>query len=333
MARFEYHLTVSFDTTENKLLYTGNSWYRKGVEDEIDIRQNSIDIIFTRSSKVDADYIFKPLSPVRYELYRAACFYLAVVGTLPLVRSIVLTGGKESISLDVERLTRHWNNCQITVLLKPETASKCFLQDGKNAYIVLTYFLKAQLDSFPYDGFRAAWSGLNALYSTLVEKDSEKDKLKKLKDLMTKSDMPETSAYVATLDDRFWKRLEWYNYVRNLNGKTVDDDLQRIGTKTLDRTIYTHLADEIRKRNKRDKEFDRDRLEKLISKPLNSRKDSIKEKYLFLVTEYCYMLRNRSFHAARPYPVFGLFDEENQSTQEQLTEVILHSIADLFFVL
>lgn len=96
MARFEYHLTVSFDTTENKLLYTGNSWYRKGVEDEIDIRQNSIDIIFTRSSKVDADYIFKPLSPVRYELYRAACFYLAVVGTLPLVRSIVLDGSNSS---------------------------------------------------------------------------------------------------------------------------------------------------------------------------------------------------------------------------------------------
>lgn len=96
---------------------------------------------------------------------------------------------------------------------------------------------------------------------------------------MTRSDMTETSAYVATLDDQFWKYLEWYNYVRNLNGKTVDDDLQKIGTKTMDKTIYTHLADEIRKRNKRDKEFDSDKLEKLISKPLSSRKDSLKDTF------------------------------------------------------
>ena len=150
---------------------------------------------------------------------------------------------------------------------------------------------------------------------------------------MNESDMSETSSYVATLDDRFWKRLEWYNYVRNLNGKTVDDDLQRIGSKTQDKTIYTLLANQIRERNKRDKFFDKEKLEVLISKPLKSRKDSIKEKYVFLVTEYCYMLRNRSFHAARPYPVFGLFDEENQSTQEQLTAVILRAISDLFYVL
>ena len=226
-----------------------------------------------------------------------------------------------------------WNNCQITVLLKPETASKCFLQDGKNAYIVLTYFLKAQLDSFPFDGFRAAWSGLNALYSTLIEKGRERDKLDQLKGLMIRSDMSETSAYIATLDERFWKSLEWYNYVCNLNGKTVYEDLQKIGSRTQDKTIYIQLANQIRERNKRDKEFDKDKLENLISKPLRSRKDSIKEKYVFLVTEYCYMLRNRSFHAARHYPVFGLFDEENQSTQEQLMEVILHTIADLFFVL
>lgn len=332
MKKTKYHLTVSFEKTDNKLLYSGVSWYRRGIEDEIIIRQSAIDIIFTRSSKVDSNYVFKPLSPVRYELYRAACFYLAVVGTLPSVKSIVLTGGKESIALDAERLTKHWNNCQIKVVLKPEIASKCFLQDGKDAYIVLTYFLKAQLDSFPFDGFRAAWSGLNALYSTLIETNSESKKLNRLKYLMTVSDMSETSAYVATLDDRFWKRLEWYNYVHNLNGKTVDDDLQRIGTKTLDKTIYTYLTDQIRERNKRDKEIDKDKLEKLISKPLNSRKDSTKEKYIFLVTEYCYMLRNRSFHAARPYPVFGLFEEENQSIQEQLTEVILHTIADLFYI-
>lgn len=95
---------------------------------------------------------------------------------------------------------------------------------------------------------------------------------------MNESDMSETSSYVATLGDRFWKRLEWYNYVRNLNGKTVDDDLQRIGSKIQDKTIYTLLANQIRERNKRDKFFDKEKLEVLISKPLKSRKDSIKEK-------------------------------------------------------
>ena len=37
MTRFEYHLTVSFDVTDNKLLYTCKSWYRKGVVDKITI--------------------------------------------------------------------------------------------------------------------------------------------------------------------------------------------------------------------------------------------------------------------------------------------------------
>lgn len=333
MAGIEYHLKVYFDTCEKELLYSGVSWYRKGIEDYIIIQKNLIDISFTRTSKVDADYVFKPLSPVRYELYRAACFYLAVTGTLPIVKSIVLIGGKEKIFLDVDRLTKHWANCHIEILLKPEMAAKCFQKEGKHAYIVLSYFLKAQLDNFPADGFRAAWSSLNALYSTLTEDTREREKINSLKNLITDSDMTQTGDYVSKLDDYFWKNLEWYNYLQVLGGKTVDQALQNIGSKTRDRTIYMMLASQVRELNKRKREMDYSVFEKKIEKSWKNRRNSIEEKYVFLITEYCYMIRNRSFHAARPYPVFGLFDAKNISIQEQLTEVVLHCISDLFFVL
>ena len=53
MAGIEYHLKVCFDTYEKELLYSGVSWYRKGIEDYIIIQKNLIDISFTRTSKVD----------------------------------------------------------------------------------------------------------------------------------------------------------------------------------------------------------------------------------------------------------------------------------------
>jgi hypothetical protein len=217
--------------------------------------------------------------------------------------------------------------------LKLEIAAKCFQKEGKHAYIVLSYFLKAQLDNFPADGFRAAWSGLNALYSTLTEDTHEREKIKRLKNLITDSNMTQTGEYVSKLDDYFWKNLEWYNYLQVLGGKTVDQALQNIGSKTRDRTIYMMLASQVRELNKRKREMDYSVFEKKIEKSWKNRRNSIEEKYVFLITEYCYMIRNRSFHAARPYPVFGLFDAENISIQEQLTEVVLHCISDLFFVL
>ena len=53
MAGIEYHLKVCFATYEKELLYSGVSWYRKGIEDYIIIQKNLIDISFTRTSKVD----------------------------------------------------------------------------------------------------------------------------------------------------------------------------------------------------------------------------------------------------------------------------------------
>ena len=334
MSATEYHLKVSFKTDENELLYSGLSWYRKGIEDYVSVRKNAINISFNRRSRIEADYIFKPLSPVRYELYRAACFYLAVTGELPQVESIVLSTGQEYINLDIDRLTQHWANCHIDILLEPNMASKCFLQGGKHAYIVLTYFLKAQLDNFPADGFRASWSGLNALYSTLTRDSYEKEKIKKLKKLITDSKMTRTEAYIRNLGDYFWKELEWYNYVQNLGGKTVDDILQRIGNKTRDRTIYEFLSNQVKELNKRKSyELDSIDLDNKLRQSWRNRQNNIEEKSVFLITEYCYMIRNRSFHAARPYPVFGLFDKEKPSIQEQLTNLILFTIADLFYVL
>jgi hypothetical protein len=40
VAGIEYHLKVYFDTCEKELLYSGVSWYRKGIEDYIIIQKN-----------------------------------------------------------------------------------------------------------------------------------------------------------------------------------------------------------------------------------------------------------------------------------------------------
>ena len=58
MAGIEYHLKVCFDTYEKELLYSGVSWYRKGIEDYIIIQKNLIDISFTRTSKVDTLHFY-----------------------------------------------------------------------------------------------------------------------------------------------------------------------------------------------------------------------------------------------------------------------------------
>ena len=50
----------------------------------------------------------------------------------------------------------------------------------------------------------------------------------------------------------------------------------------------------------------------------------------FLVADYCYMLRNRSFHAEKAYPLFVINKEADYKTVEEvLTELILMTMEGL----
>ena len=213
---YEYQLVVEFKEKQKDVLYEGPSWYSTKTVDQISITKNRIVIRFVRSAKVDTQaYLFTKASPVRIQLYRAACFYLAVTGALPDVKRVQLKSAQGDTELDKERLTQHWANCRIDLTMPAGVAAKCFSQDGKMCYVAITYFLKAQLDSFPHDCFRAAWSGLNALYNGLTDDRHEGEKLKRLSRHLEQYPPESATAYVQALPNAFWDELQWYNYIQN----------------------------------------------------------------------------------------------------------------------
>ena len=56
---------------------------------------------------------------------------------------------------------------------------------------------------------------------------------------------------------------------------------------------------------------------------------SAREKARFLLTHYCYTLRNKTFHGERPYPIFRLEDEKAVEEERILTHLLLEAIRDL----
>ena len=136
----KYNLTVSFATTDKGLLYQGISWYNSKVVDALEITKDKIIITFERLKKTDPkEYILSYSSPVRYQLYRAACFFLVVTGSIPVIEKIELSDGELSTELDKSILTPHWEHCQIGITMPKETAAKCFGESGKVYYTIITY--------------------------------------------------------------------------------------------------------------------------------------------------------------------------------------------------
>ncbi len=227
---YHYTLQVEFDTDRDDLLYEGVSFYRKNLIDRVSITNHRIRIIFERKSRIDIqEYMYSSQSPVRIQLYRAVCFYLAVTGTLPSVKSISLISEEQEILLEKERLTRHWDHCDIAMTLSPSDAGKCFGENGKSCYIAITYFLKAQLDVFPHDCFRASWSGINAIYAHLGPEDDsrEREKLDALRLLILNQPMKESSKYIKGLSDSFWHEINWGLFIKagkwNNKNRVVED--------------------------------------------------------------------------------------------------------------
>ena len=353
MAKHTYVLSLAFSTDKKDKLYEGDSWYNKTITDHISITKDRIEIDFSRSSKISPDYMYTSSSPVRYQLYRAACFYLAVVGSLPPVQSIDLSMGNSIISLDPEQLTSHWENCKIEDTLSIDIASKCFLDDGKYCHIVMTYFLKAQLDPFPHDSFRAAWSGINALYNYLYHKkkapnkDHESNKIRSLKEYIRNHTLTNAESYASKLPNDFWTQIQWYNYSQKETISKIEKNL--INNTYRDKVIYQKLANYVCAIYERDShqisptasspheanydnrtsqekaETIRRKAEKVICKKTIDGNERVR----FLVCDYCYMLRNRSFHALKPYPVFSMFNNDTTSAESMLTKLMILTISDL----
>ena len=323
-----YDLTVSFSTAGKELLYHGISWYNSKIIDTLEITEDKIVIIFERSEKPDPkEYICSSSSPVRYQLYRAACFFLAVTGSIPSIEKIELNDGEQSIKQDKSILTPHWEHCRIGITIPKETASRCFGEGGKVYYTILTYFLKAQLDAFPHDGFRAAWSCLNGIYNQLSESQYEKDKLAALREMIRSHRLEEAEGMAKTLDEDFWKHLQWYNYVQWKGISNVEEAI-RINLyqdEVLFRKLSAYLCDLLQKDDPAKAEEIAGTAERFLRKKTKKPNDRLR----FIVTDYCYMLRNRSFHAGRPYPIFAAYSEKGSTVEEQLTALILLTIKDI----
>ena len=330
---FQYTLYVGFQDNRDDILYDGVSYYTSKLIDHLKITYRQIAIDFERSAAIDMEnYLFTALNPVRIQLYKAVCYYLAVTGKIPDTDRIWIAWNGQEFTLDKDRLTRHWANCEITYTMDPGVACKCFEKDGKTCYVAITYFLKAQLDLFSHDRFRAAWSGLNALYNHLSEDWHENAKLNALSQYLINNPPVRVQEYIRTLPKSFWKSISWYNYLQNHGlDKTIKDVF--ITEMYQDKTIYTYLGScAISRISAEEKKTGKSGRAKLLKDKFDRKRtkktDRINEQLRFLVIQYCYMLRNRSFHADKPYPIFGLFDEQEDGVESILTTVLLMVIRD-----
>ena len=328
MRKTVYELCLKFRMDCAELLYDGESFYNRNIVDHLRITTDSIRITFERMRTARSEeYVYSERSTIRFQLYRAACYYLIVTGSLPEVETISLTWPGGAAELDKNLLINHWEHCDISVCWPKETAARCFSENGRITYIVMTYCLKAQLDLFSHDAFRAAWSALNGVYNHLIGEGRERDKLDALKKLLKNTELPETEKYTKTLDAEFWRHLQWYNYAQKIKFQALEPRV--LGNEYKDRMIYQNLSRYLCAEYKKIKPQRGKEITTKTEKIAKTKEHQPREQIIFLVTEYCYMLRNRSFHAAKPYPIFFMKPSDRETEEQKLTKLLLLTIRDL----
>lgn len=321
-----YELTVKFRTSGRKQFYAGESFLRKNLSDTLEITENEIKILFTRTSKVEASvFLSTTNSLLRFQVQRALSYYLAVAGEFPPVDSIFLSDGNQKHHIEHKGFTETWKNCELTYQLNPEHLNPIFQSQptSKALYIALTYWLKAQLANFSGDRFRAAWSGFNALYTSLSNSpsDSETSKIKCFFEKMANAPFHHSIQYLeTTCSQDFWSRLDWYNYLK--------------GTRTNKETLLQNYCDKLinpylisaLKRTVLTDEFIylSGKYNRKISNAVSSSYVQLK----FLVIEYCYLLRNRSFHGGKAYPLLVIAPEAETRVDDILCNLLLLLVQD-----
>ena len=342
----QHQLIIQFSKQKRSLIYQGRSCLRKNLTDDIAIYHDRILLTFDRKKPVQLqDCLFSRKSLFRYEIQKALCFYLAVTGGLPEVKRISLQ------RKDVEQVQENiafaesWQKCHVERLLDTSVAAQIFDsgEKAKAAYIALTYYLKAQMDHFSHDRFRAAWSGLNVLYTARAPQNAAKEweKIEALKQYFEKDSLSEVRDFVRELDEQLWKKLDWFSYTRNLctneSGKvlSINKIIQRV-FELRDSMLITNITDYMGavvytdQEGNYGKKEDLQRYREEIDRHIKESGNSDTGRAKFLIAGYCYMLRNRSFHAEKAYPLFVIGEEDAEKTVEEiLTELILMTIEGL----
>lgn len=343
----EHYLEVVFKKKETEVLYDGASYLRENLSDQLYISDRKIRIFFSRSKKMPLkDVLDSSNSLIRYQLQRALCFYLAVQGTIPDVSSITFFDGIRKHPIAHESFTDTWKNCNLDILLPKEAVSAVFSErdKGKRVFVVLTYFIKAQLDLFSHDRFRAAWSGINGIYRTFCSNDKEKEylQIRKLGESIVQFEMKNSQELVSSLSAGFWDHLEWYAFVHSRTGDRPyyfldkENKYHYSDSVVLERLLLAYKSayrDEERTIKKDPKKTKNEYSE--LTQYVNDTQAVIdrhiidyKEQIRFLVCKYCYMRRNRSFHAEKAYPVFVISKDTETGSEQILTRLLLLVIKD-----
>ncbi len=335
MQKYKQELKVLFDTQNELVLYSGICYFRKTLSDRIEIKQNYIKITYERTKKGRPEELLNTQNSIlRYYLQKALCFYLAVEGNIPKVKDITFTCNDIDLAVEYESYIHNWEHCVVWNYLPSETARIIFERpEGKPFYIIMTHFLKAQLDLFSHDRFRSSWSCLNGLYTYIDSLDnegyrSEQSKISTLLRVIEKNNMSESLAMVESLDEeRFWRKLKWYNIFSSYSKKEFQQLLSGEYTDSLLLGLYCKhravFAEAIRD--------DENAWEKLQKKS-EKRKAVPKDRLKFLVCKYCYHMRNKSFHAERAYPLFIISEDVETGIEKTLTELILILVKELLEV-
>ena len=333
MSKYRQAIKVIFDTVHELPLYSGICYYRKNLSDHISIRQDSIEITFERSKKDKPEELLDTQnSVIRYYLQKALCFYLAVEGSIPEVKDITFTCNDKTVSVEYEGYAKYWKNCRVWTCLSSEAARIIFEgPEGKPFYIIMSHFLKAQLDHFSHDRFRSSWSCLNGLYTYLdgLQNNgyrSEEKKISTLFRILGGNELPVSLAKIESLDEEgFWRKLKWYNILSDYKQKNFSQLCSAKYSDSMLLELFCRhravFAEEI--------SSDDEGWEKLQRKAEEG-KTVPKDRLKFLVCEYCYKVRNRSFHAERAYPLFIISEDTETGIEKELTEIILLLVKEMF---
>lgn len=343
MKKIKHILRVLFKGKDVSAMYNGSSYVNKRTSDNVLITRNKIEIVFYRAKKMNkSEVLDSPNSIIRMHLQKCLCFYLSVTGEIPDVRAITFVCGKETVDIEHEKFTQTWKNCRAEIKIPAENA-KLIFKSGRGGvfYVMLTYFLKAQLDNFSHDRFRAAWSALNAMYNYIAklgrkENAKEHEKLKNLMKIIDENQMGNALSKTKELDDSFWKNVSWYYLLAQKDkGKLKEYYCDCYDDKYLLELIKKYavgISHKYKKNQENKIEIINDQILNDIERKIKMNIDKPVDRLKFIIRKECYARRNRSFHAEKPYPIFVISNDTETNNEKTLTEIVLLLFKDLFIL-
>ena len=128
----------------------------------------------------------------------------------------------------------------------------------------------------------------------------------------------------------FWNRLQWFNYVKRYRNAENDEKSDMNNwlyrdDRVSDKQLFERLTKYIP-----NPDFSKAQQEEFVARKMKRYKRRYNVQAAWLICEYCYMLRNRGFHADKPFPLFSLSDiGESKSIETILSEIILLTVYEL----